>query len=69
MFLDELNTATRKIQNLMLRVVLEHVAGPMTLHENIKMIAAGNYTNVAGNIQMSLALSNRFTHIFHEADA
>lgn len=66
---DEVNTATRKIQNILLRVILEGVAGPMTLNEGIRMIACGNYTNVAGNIQMSLALCNRFVHVFQEADA
>lgn len=68
-FLDELNTCSRKIQNLLLRVVLERVAGPLVLSPKIRMIAAGNHTNVAGNIQMSLALSNRFVHIFQTADA
>lgn len=66
---DEINTSNRKIQNVLLRVILEGVAGPMTLHEGIRMIACGNYTNVAGNIQMSLALCNRFVHVFQEADA
>ena len=66
LFFDEINTCSKRIQNILLRIILEKVAGNLKLHPNIKVIAAGNYTNVEGNIQMNLALANRFVNIFEK---
>jgi hypothetical protein len=66
LFLDELPTAARATQNVLLRIIHERKVGDYTLHDGVRIGAAGNFVDVAGNILLSTALANRFVHIFHK---
>lgn len=65
LFLDELPTAPRPVQNVLLRLILERKIGDYKLPDDCRIIAAGNPTSVAGNINFSSAMANRFTHVKH----
>lgn len=66
LFLDELPTAPRSTQNVLLRLIHERRVGDYKLHDGVRIIAAGNFVDVAGNIVLSTAMANRFMHIFHK---
>lgn len=68
LFFDEITTCNKSIQAVLLNIILEGMVGKYDL-KNVYRLAAGNYTNVFGNNEMSLALANRFIHIFAKADA
>lgn len=67
-FFDEISTCTPNIQAALLRIVNEGWVGEYKLPETCYRMAAGNYTNIEGCEQISMALANRFTHIFHKYD-
>jgi hypothetical protein len=70
LFLDELTSAPQSIQAPLYQLVLDRKAGPHILKPGVKIIAAGNLaTDKAIVSRMSSALSNRFAHIYLEADA
>lgn len=62
-FLDELNRAVPAVQNAMLRIVLEGVAGDLVLNPNIRFVAAQNPSSSAGAWDLGEALANRFLHL------
>lgn len=62
-FLDELNRAVPAVQNAMLRVVLEGVAGDLELGPNVRFVAAQNPSSSSGAWDLSDALANRFLHL------
>jgi len=66
LFLDELPTSQRATQNVLLRLIHERKVGEYTLHPGVRIGAAGNFVDVAGNILLSTALANRFVHMFHK---
>lgn len=68
LFFDEITTCNKGIQAVLLNIILDGKVGDYEL-KNVYRLAAGNYTNVFGNNEMSLALANRFIHVFAKADA
>jgi hypothetical protein len=66
LFLDELPTSIRATQNILLRLIHERMVGEFKLHDGVRIVAAGNFVDVAGNILLSTALANRFIHLYHK---
>ena len=66
LFLDELFTSARSVQNALMRLILEREISGYKLNDDVRIIAASNFTDVAGNILPSTAMANRFVHIFHK---
>ncbi|MCL2128857.1 MAG: AAA family ATPase [Treponema sp.] len=71
-FLDELTTAPPSVQapllNLVLNKAIESPIGRFTVPDSTYIVAAGNYNNVVGTHNMSMALMNRFTHLHHRVN-
>jgi len=64
MFLDELNTAPKAVQNAFLQLILDRQLGDYVLPKNVRLIAAGNRASDNCWIQpLSDAMKNRFMHI------
>jgi len=68
LFLDELSTAPRPTQNVLLRIILNRAIGRWKFNPGLRVIAASNFTDVTGNSLLSAAMANRFVHIFHRAE-
>lgn len=68
LFCDEITTCNPTIQGALLTVVLDCNYGEFQINKGTFRIAAGNYNNIVGTNKMSLALSNRFVHIFYKPD-
>lgn len=68
LFFDEITTCSISTQKALLRIILDRQIGDYKLPKNVSIIAAGNYINVLGNNRMSIALSNRFLHIYYKVD-
>jgi hypothetical protein len=66
LFLDELFSSARQTQNALMRLILEREISGYILNDSVRVIAASNFTDVAGNILPSTAMANRFVHIFHK---
>ena len=67
-FFDEITTCSISTQKALLRIILDRQIGDYKLPKGVSIIAAGNYINVLGNNRMSIALSNRFLHIYYKVD-
>ena len=69
LFFDELTTCPAAIQTPLLSIIQDGEFGEFTIPDTTWRVAAGNYNNITGTHNMSLALMNRFVHIFYKADA
>jgi len=67
-FFDEINTCPMSIQVALLSIIQDCNYGEFSIPETTFRVAAGNYTDTAGNKQMSTALMNRLVHLFVEPD-
>lgn len=64
LFFDEISTAPPATQAAMLRVALDRVAGDLYLGDDVSIVAAANPPEQAADgWDMSLPMSNRFTHL------
>ena len=61
-FCDEMLTATPSTQGAALKLINERKVGDIQLPDGVKIVAAANNTNVAGNFDLTAAASNRFWH-------
>ena len=68
LFFDEITTCSPMIQVALLSIIQDCQFGEFEIPKSIFRIAAGNYSNITGTHNMSLALMNRFCHIFYEMD-
>jgi MoxR-like ATPase len=68
LFFDEITTCPPVIQSALLSIIQDCEFGEFSIPQTIFRVAAGNYNTVAGTHNMSLALMNRFCHIFYELD-
>ena len=68
-FFDEINTCPMSIQVALLSIIQDCNYGEFSIPETTFRVAAGNYTDTAGNKQMSTALMNRLVHLFVEPDS
>lgn len=68
LFFDEITTCPASIQAAMLSIIQDCQAGEYTIPHSTIRIAAGNYGNIVGTHQMSLALMNRFCIIHYDFD-
>jgi hypothetical protein len=68
LFFDEITTCSPVIQVALLSIIQDCQFGEFEIPKTIYRIAAGNYNNITGTHNMSLALMNRFCHIFYEMD-
>jgi MoxR-like ATPase len=64
LFFDEITTCPPVIQSALLSIIQDCEFGEFSIPDTIFRVAAGNYNTVAGTQTMSLALMNRFCHIF-----
>jgi len=67
-FCDELLTATPSTQGAALKLINERKVGDIQLPDDVRIVAAANNTNVAGNFDLTAAASNRFWHYDFEID-
>lgn len=65
---DELTTAPESIQTMLLTVIQDCSFGEFSIPLTTFRVAAGNYGNVIGTKNMSLALMNRFAHFHVDID-
>jgi hypothetical protein len=68
LFFDEITTCSPVIQVALLSIIQDCRFGEFEIPQTIYRIAAGNYSNITGTHNMSLALMNRFCHIFYHMD-
>ena len=68
LFFDEITTCSPMIQVALLSIIQDCQFGEFEIPKSIFRVAAGNYSNITGTHNMSLALMNRFCHIFYEMD-
>ncbi|MCL2233047.1 MAG: hypothetical protein FWB99_08230, partial [Treponema sp.] len=68
LFFDEITTCSPVIQVALLSIIQDCQFGEFEIPKTIYRLAAGNYNNITGTHNMSLALMNRFCHIFYEMD-
>ena len=66
LFFDEITTCTPVIQVALLSIIQDCQFGEFEIPKTIYRVAAGNYNNITGTHNMSLALMNRFCHIFYD---
>jgi hypothetical protein len=66
LFFDEITTCSPVIQVALLSIIQDCQFGEFEIPKTIYRVAAGNYNNITGTHNMSLALMNRFCHIFYE---
>lgn len=64
LFFDEITTAPESIQTMLLTIIQDCEFNEFQIPKTSFRVAAGNYNNVIGTKQMSLALMNRFAN-FH----
>jgi len=70
LFLDEISTAPPAVQAALLRVVLDRVAGDLSLPAGVSVIAAANPPEqAAGGWDLSAPLANRFCHLNWKVEA
>ena len=65
LFFDEITTCSPVIQVALLSIIQDCQFGEFEIPKTIYRVAAGNYNNITGTHNMSLALMNRFCHIFY----
>lgn len=68
LFFDEITTCSPMIQVALLSIIQDCHFGEFEIPKTIFRVAAGNYNNITGTHNMSLALMNRFCHIFYDMD-
>jgi len=68
LFFDEITTCSPVIQVALLSIIQDCQFGEFEIPKTIYRVAAGNYNNITGTHNMSLALMNRFCHIFYDMD-
>jgi len=68
LFFDEITTCSPVIQVALLSIIQDCQFGEFEIPKTIYRVAAGNYNNITGTHNMSLALMNRFCHIFYKMD-
>jgi len=68
LFFDEITTCSPVIQVALLSIIQDCEFGEFKIPETIYRVAAGNYKNITGTHNMSLALMNRFCHIFYKTN-
>jgi len=68
LFFDEITTCSPVIQVALLSIIQDCQFGEFEIPTSIYRVAAGNYNNITGTHNMSLALMNRFCHIFYDMD-
>jgi hypothetical protein len=68
LFFDEITTCSPVIQVALLSIIQDCQFGEFEIPKTIFRVAAGNYNNITGTHNMSLALMNRFCHIFYNMD-
>ena len=68
LFFDEITTCSPVIQVALLSIIQDCQFGEFEIPRTIYRVAAGNYNNITGTHNMSLALMNRFCHIFYDMD-
>ena len=68
LFFDEITTCSPVIQVALLSIIQDCQFGEFEIPKSIYRVAAGNYNNITGTHNMSLALMNRFCHIFYDMD-
>lgn len=66
LFFDEITTCSPMIQVALLSIIQDCQFGEFEIPKTIFRVAAGNYNNITGTHNMSLALMNRFCHIFYD---
>ncbi|MCL2808978.1 MAG: AAA family ATPase [Treponema sp.] len=66
LFFDEITTCSPVIQVALLSIIQDCQFGEFEIPKSIYRVAAGNYNNITGTHNMSLALMNRFCHIFYD---
>jgi hypothetical protein len=66
LFFDEITTCSPVIQVALLSIIQDCQFGEFEIPKTIYRVAAGNYNNITGTHNMSLALMNRFCHIFYD---
>ena len=67
-FIDEINTAMPSQLAAALKLINEKKTGDHTLPDSVRIVAAGNRTNVGGNYEMTATASNRLWHYEYRAD-
>lgn len=68
LFFDELTTAPTSIQKMLLTIIQDCEFNEFTIPKSTFRVAAGNYNNVVGTEQMSMALMNRFANFHWDFD-
>jgi len=68
LFFDEITTCSPVIQVALLSIIQDCQFGEFEIPKTIYRVAAGNYNNITGTHNMSLALMNRFCHIFYDTN-
>jgi hypothetical protein len=68
LFFDEITTCSPVIQVALLSIIQDCQFGEFEIPKTIYRVATGNYNNITGTHNMSLALMNRFCHIFYDVD-
>lgn len=64
MFLDELNAADKYVQGAAYKLILDRMVGKHNLHQNVRIICAGNRIQDQGLVNKLLApMKTRLTHI------
>ena len=69
MFFDEFNSAPKSIQAASYKIILDHMVGMNTLHENVFKAAAGNLSTDRAIVNpLSTAMQSRVIHMQMEAN-
>jgi len=68
LFFDEITTAPESIQTMLLTIIQDCEFNEFKIPETTFRVAAGNYSNIVGTKQMSMALMNRFANFHMEFD-
>jgi len=62
-FFDEINHASSRVFAALLRVINERCVGDLSLHRNVRIIAAQNAVSEGGGSELPAPLANRFGHL------
>lgn len=68
LFFDELTTAPTSIQKMLLTIIQDCEFNEFKIPKSTFRVAAGNYSNIVGTEQMSMALMNRFANFHWDFD-
>lgn len=68
LFFDEITTAPESIQTMLLTIIQDCEFNEFQIPKSTFRVAAGNYNNIVGTKQMSMALMNRFANFHMEFD-